>query len=164
MPSTKFATGKQRLTLELSIWITIQQTWNFISYIMMYYEVSTHAILQGCKPLGIHMCLEGFLSLFWTRKQKYLHLLEISCLPLYSFYSIKLSCQNSNYLLMVLQHTQTFLFGLNNRGVGQITSNVVTFQWMWQWWSFLILDFLLQQTRVSKVEQILMIWCIHCTM
>ena len=67
---------------------------------------------------------------FWTRKQKYLHLQEISCLPLYSFYSIKLSCQNSNYLLMVLQHTQTFLFGLNNRGVGQITSNVVTFQWM----------------------------------
>ena len=92
--------------------------------------LSTHAILEGCKLLGIHMCLEGFLSLFWTRKQKYLHLQEISCLPLYSFYSIKLSCQNSNYLLMVLQHTQTFLFGLNNRGVGQITSNVVTFQWM----------------------------------
>ena len=124
------------VSLELSIWITIQQTWNFISYIMMYYEVSTHAILEGWKLLGIHMCLEGFLSLLWTRKQKYLHLQEISCFPLYSFYSIKLSCQNSNYLLMVLQHTQTFLFGLNNRGVGQITSNVVTFQLMWQWWSF----------------------------
>ena len=121
---------------DLSIWITIQKTWILFSYIMMYYEVSTHAILEGCKLLGIHMCLEGFLSLFWTRKEKYLHLQEISCLLLYSFYSIKLSCQNSNYLLMVLQHTQTFLFGLNNRGVGQITSNVVTFQLMWQWWSF----------------------------
>ena len=41
---------------------------------MIYYEESIHAILEGWKLLGIHMCLEGFLSLLWTRKQKYLHL------------------------------------------------------------------------------------------
>ena len=60
---------------------------------MMYYEVSTHAILEGWKLLGIHMCLEGFLSLLWTRKQKYLHLQGDIMPPIIFIFYIKLSCQ-----------------------------------------------------------------------
>ena len=55
---------------------------------------------------------------------------ELSKILLYSFYFYEVVLSKfENCLLMVLVlHTQTFLFGTQqSRGVGQITSNVVTF-------------------------------------
>ena len=61
----------------------------------MYYEVSMHAIPEGWKLLGIHMCLEGFLPLFWTRKQKYLHLHEKTEIARKSFVNGKIKFRSS---------------------------------------------------------------------
>ena len=146
MPSTKFATGKQRFHI---IYRNIRIIYiNYYTANLKFYFVY-HDVLWGInarntrrlEAIRYTYVLRGIsFSVLDTKTKIFTFTRDIMPPIIFIlFYKVvlsKLKITSCSTLLKYFNTRKHFYLGFNDRGVGQITSNVVTFQWMWQWWSF----------------------------